>query len=67
MAKRKSAGSRRSQNREEQRLQGIYAKSRQEFTAANLQKFTVVEKGVPLKRVIADMERIQGIHKSKKA
>jgi hypothetical protein len=32
-----------SRQRETQKIRAIYAKSRREFTAADLQKFTVVE------------------------
>jgi hypothetical protein len=39
-------------------LREIYAKARREFTAADLQKYTVIEKGVPMEKVLADMERI---------
>jgi hypothetical protein len=52
---------------DKKRLQAIYAKSRREFSAADLQKFTVVEKGIPLENVIAAMERIQKNHRRKKA
>ena len=48
-------------------MKAIYEKSRREFTAADLQKYTVIEKGVPLKKVIADMEKIQRTYKPKKA
>jgi hypothetical protein len=65
MAKRKE--SRRSQREEEKRLQAIYAKSRAEFSAADLQKFTVIEKRVPLEKVISEMEKIQKNYKPKKA
>jgi len=37
----------------------IYAKVRQAFTAADLQKYTVVEQGIPMAEIIAEMERIQ--------
>jgi hypothetical protein len=32
------------------------AKSRREFSAADLQKFTVIEKGIPFEKVLADLE-----------
>jgi hypothetical protein len=57
MAKRE--GGRRPKSREAQRIQSIYAKSRREFSAADLQKFTVKERGIPLKKIIREMERIQ--------
>lgn len=65
MAQQKRPKSRR--DTQKQRLQAIYAKSRREFSAADLQKFTVMEPGVPLKKVIAAMERIQNGHKSRKS
>ncbi len=37
----------------------IYAKSRQEFSAADLQKFTKDEQGIPLDTVIQEMQQIQ--------
>jgi hypothetical protein len=67
MAKRKPDKSRRRPlNKEERRLQAIYAKSRREFSAADLQKFTVIEKGIPMERVIKEMEKIQRTYKPKK-
>jgi len=48
-------------------MRAIYAKSRRDFTAADLQKFTVVEKGIPLEKIIAEMEKIQRNSKSKSA
>jgi hypothetical protein len=66
MAKRKNDKSKRAKSKEEQRLQAIYAKSLREFTAADLQKFTVIEKGIPLERVIAEMEKIQKGYEPKK-
>jgi hypothetical protein len=56
MAKRKPNKPPRKLSKEERRLQAIYAKSRREFSAADLQKYTVVEKGIPMERVMADLE-----------
>ena len=67
MAKRKPNKPRRPLSKEERRLKAIYAKSRREFSAADLQKYTVVEKGIPIERVIKEMERIQKNYKPKKA
>jgi len=36
-------------------LREIYARARATFTAADLQKYTVIEEGVPLADVIRDM------------
>jgi hypothetical protein len=38
--------------------QAIYDRIRREFSASDLQKYTVVEKGVPLEKVIKKMEAI---------
>jgi hypothetical protein len=67
MAKRKDDKSRPSKGKVDKRLQAIYAKSRAEFSAADLQKFTVIEKGIPSEKIIAEMEEIQRNYKSKKA
>lgn len=66
MPKRKNEESPRRASKEQERLRAIYAKSRQEFSAADLQKFTVEEKGIPLERVIGAMEKIQKAGKRKK-
>jgi hypothetical protein len=39
-------------------LRQIYAKYRQEFTAADLQKYTEIEPMVPMEQVLEEMERI---------
>lgn len=39
-------------------LKTIYAKARQAFSAADLQRFTVVEKGIPVAEVIAELEKL---------
>jgi hypothetical protein len=40
-------------------LREIYARAREEFTAADLQKYTEIEEGIPLEEIIAKMEAIQ--------
>ena len=67
MAKRKPNKPRRKLSKEEQRLKAIYAKSRREFSAADLQKFTVIEKGIPMEKVIKEMEKIQKNYRPRKA
>jgi hypothetical protein len=68
MAKRKPNKPRkRPLSKEERRLQAIYAKSRREFSAADLQKYTVMERGIPFEKVIKEMEKIQRTYKPKKA
>lgn len=57
MAKRKPDKSgKRPLSKEERRLKAIYAKSRKEFTAADLQRYTVNEKGVRIEKVLAELE-----------
>ena len=60
MAKRKKE--KRSKEEEE-----LYAKMRKKFTAADLQKYTVIEKGIPIEEVLAEMERIQREESRKRA
>jgi hypothetical protein len=67
MAKRKNDKSKRASSKAEQRLQAIYAKSLREFTAADLQKFTVIEKGIPFEKVIAELEKIHRQTKRRRA
>ena len=66
MTKRKLSKSRRPLSKEERSLQAIDAKSRREFSASDLQKFTVMEKGIPIQKVIREMEKIQRNHRPKK-
>ena len=66
MAKRKSAKTPARKLDDSKYLQAVYAKSRREFSAADLQKFTEVEEGIPLEKLIAAMERIQYPGKSRK-
>jgi hypothetical protein len=40
-------------------LKTIYAKYRRAFTAADLQKYTEIEEGIPLESIIAELEAIQ--------
>jgi hypothetical protein len=39
-------------------LRALYAKYRQEFSAADLQKYTEIEPGIPAEEVLAEMEEI---------
>lgn len=39
-------------------LKTIYEKARRSFTAADLQRFTEIEKGIPAEQVLAEMEAI---------
>jgi hypothetical protein len=40
-------------------LRQIYARYRQEFTAADLQQYTEMEKGIPAEQILAEMDAIQ--------
>ena len=40
-------------------LRQIYAKYRQQFSAADLQQYTEMEEGVPVEQILAEMEAIQ--------
>jgi hypothetical protein len=39
-------------------LQTIYAKARRAFTAADLQKYTEIEEGIPARQVLAELEAL---------
>lgn len=67
MPKRKDQMPRRTPKKRDKDLEAIYEKSRREFTAADLQKFTVVEKGIPMEEVIAECEEINRKMKKKRA
>jgi hypothetical protein len=58
MAKRKNHKAQRSPAKKTKELHDLYAKMRRDFTAADLQKYTQIEEGIPLKQVIAEMEEI---------
>lgn len=58
MAARKSKASTRRPTKEARRLRAVYARSRAQFTAADLQKFTEVEEGIPFATVLAKLEKI---------
>ena len=58
MAKRKSEKPQQPSPHDEEEHQALYAKMRQPFTAADLQKYTEIEPGIPLEDVIAEMEEI---------
>lgn len=52
---------------EDKDLQTLYAKMRRKFTAADLQKYTEIEPGIPLEDAIAEMEKIhRQVSKSKR-
>ena len=39
-------------------LKAIYAKIKRSFTAADLQRFTEIEEGIPAEKVLADLEAL---------
>ena len=47
-------------------LKALYAASRKKFTAADLQKFTEIEEGIPAEKVLTELERMYGNHTRKK-
>jgi hypothetical protein len=47
-----------SPEKEDAELRAFYEKYRREFTAADLQKYTEIEPGIPLEQIIAEMEEI---------
>jgi len=40
-------------------LKTIYAKARRAFTAADLQKYTEIEEGIPLEQILAELKANQ--------
>jgi hypothetical protein len=59
MANQKNSKSRNSSARKDKRLVArLYAKHRREFTAADLQRYTIIEDGIPLDQVIGECTRI---------
>ncbi|HEY7159072.1 MAG TPA: hypothetical protein VH575_34330 [Gemmataceae bacterium] len=59
MAKRKENGIRILRVKDTDDLPAIYAKLRKAFTAADLQKYTEIEEGIPMEQVLAELEAIQ--------
>jgi hypothetical protein len=47
-------------------LKTIYAKARRAFTAADLQKYTVIEEGIPARKILAELEEIDREEKSRR-
>jgi hypothetical protein len=49
-------------------LKTIYRKAREAFTAADLQKHTEIEEGIPMEQVLGELEAIQraGARKARK-
>jgi hypothetical protein len=47
-------------------LKSIYAKARRAFTAADLQKYTEIDEGIPAEQVVAELEAIDRGEKAKR-
>lgn len=58
MAARKNHAIQRLRVNKEDDLRTIYAKARRAFSAADLQKYTEIEDGIPLEQIIGEMEAI---------
>lgn len=56
MPKRKPARKSSVQKYTKAEMRAIYDKVRREFTAADLQKYTVIEKTIPARKVLAEMK-----------
>jgi hypothetical protein len=65
--KKKNTNPKRSPNSKPRNLRAIYAQLRREFTAADLQKFTEIEEGIPAEQVIGEMEEIHRKYSRKRA
>jgi hypothetical protein len=57
---------RKSNNKPQKSLKALYAEYKRNFSAADLQKYTVIEEGIPLEQVIKEMEAIHRKYKEKK-
>jgi hypothetical protein len=58
MARKKKQNKGKSSRKKPETLREIYARIKREFSAADLQKYTVIEEGVPAEQVLADMRKI---------
>ncbi len=58
MATRKTSKARRPGSNSVRNLKAVYSRVRREFTAADLQRYTTTEKGIPADKVLADLEQI---------
>jgi hypothetical protein len=63
MRRRKSeAGS----NKPDNDLQAIYQRLRRRFSAAELQKYTEIENGIPARQILSELEAAQRKHTGEK-
>jgi hypothetical protein len=67
MAKRKDEKPKKSRPRKDKELQAIYDQIRREFTAADLQKYTEIEEGVPFRQTLAELEEMHRKNQRKRA
>jgi len=67
MARTSKGKSRRPSENQKTKLKAIYAKSRADFTAADLQKFTEVEEGISFNKVLSELEKLHRNRKRKRA
>ena len=67
MASGKKKNSSASPNRKSGDLESLYVEMRKQFTAADLQKYTVNEKGIPARKVLAQMEKLHQDYLKKKS
>jgi hypothetical protein len=58
MAKRKTDKSKQPKPKRDKKLQAIYDRIRREFSAADLQKYTEIEEGIPIEQVLEQMEKM---------
>ena len=47
-------------------LKEIYSAARRAFTAADLQKYTEIEEGIPMRQVLAELEAVDRKERSKR-
>jgi hypothetical protein len=68
MATRNNGDGDKRKKKQDDDLHALYQQYRKDFTAADLQKYTVEEKGIPATKVLAEMEKIhrEFVRKKKK-
>jgi hypothetical protein len=59
MKKKPNNGRPRAKPKKKETLRQIYARVKREFSAADLQKYTVDEPGIPAQQLLAELEKIQ--------
>ena len=67
MAKRKNQNPKVSRPNEDKKLRALYDKMRKKFSAADLQEYTEILKGIPARKVLAEMEEIHRKYQRKRA